>query len=249
MLGSAFRQHRPRDTRPRLLIAGAGGILGGEITNQLLASQAYQQTTVLSSEPFSTSLRGLQTLVVGPDGPEGIPSVEADVGVVMFEPGRAFYERERALWTPTPGHLLPVAKWMLRCGVGTLLVVLPHQPNRLPTALQRGLANLDEVAVCALGIQRLVIIRSASKLAPTASDLPWGAKIASWMLNALSYMVPNSEQPLRASQLARIVGQTLAEVQASPGGTFIAGHELLYQALHGETDQVIRQWLLPSERQ
>jgi hypothetical protein len=163
MLGSAFRQHRPKDTRPRLLIAGAGGVLGSEVTNHLLGTQAYKQTTVLCLEPFSTPIRGLQTLVVGPEGPENIPNFAADIGLVMFEPGRAFYDRERALWTPTPEQLLPIAKWMHRCGVGTLLVVLPHQPNRLPAALQRGLASLDEVAVSTLGIKRLVFIRSAKK--------------------------------------------------------------------------------------
>ena len=33
-----------------------------------------------------------------------------DVGLIMFEPPRPFYQRERALWTPQPEQLLAVAQ-------------------------------------------------------------------------------------------------------------------------------------------
>ena len=59
---------------------------------------------------------------------------------------RLFYDRERALWTPGPGQLLPLAEWMHRSGVRTLVVVTPHAPGRLPEAIKRGLASEQTIA-------------------------------------------------------------------------------------------------------
>src|SRR5690606_5780524 len=104
----------------------------------------------------------------------------ADTGLVLFEPPRLFFDRERALWTPRPEQLPALAQWMRRSGVRTLAVVLPHAQGRLPEALKRGLASLDEQAVAALGFERLLIVRSARKpeAGVAAGLLP---AVARWM--------------------------------------------------------------------
>ena len=98
-------------------------------------------------------------MTISPSGPQ----LSADMAVVMFDPPRMFYGRERALWTPAPHQLAGLGAWIKRCGVHTMAVVLPHAQGTLPEALKRGLANLDEHALAALNLERLLIVRTAQK--------------------------------------------------------------------------------------
>ena len=133
----------------------------------------------------------------------------ADTALVLFDPPRLFYDRERALWTPEPAQLLALARWLRACGVRTLAIVLPHAHGRLPEALKRGLASLDEQAVAALGFERLLVVRSAQKPAAQRHANP-AERLAHWMLSISRFMVPPSEQPVRAVQGGRTGRRRLA---------------------------------------
>jgi hypothetical protein len=173
------------------------------------------------------------------DLPGEWPLATADVGVVLFDPPRMFYQRERALWTPAPEQLLPLARWLRAGGVRTLAVVLPHAPGRLPEALKRGLATLDEQAIAALGFERLLILRSAQKPAEVAqASAP--ARLAHWMLGIFKYMIPSSEQPVRAARVAQLLGVAL---RIAPPGIHVAAPELVWQAAQQDVAQVARRWL------
>ena len=237
--------------RPRLLVAGATGVLGAEVLRRLVGSGRFAHTEVLASEPMGTGLPSVGMVLASPRPFEEWPVREpaAQVGVVMFEPPRLYYDRERALWTPAPGQLAGLAQWFRRCGVQTLVVVLPHAQGRLPEALKRGLANLDEHAIAALGFERLLLVRSAQKPTPaSAARLP--ERVAAWMLSTLSYMVPASELPVRPSKLAEFIE---AALRVLPPGTHVAAPELLWQASQGQggrkghspadVQQVVQAWL------
>lgn len=234
---------RPSSTarKPRLVIAGATGALGNEVLRRLVGLGWFDTTLVLAREPILAALRGIATTVVDSDAPQDWRPVAAQVAVILFEPPRLFHGRERALWTPRPEQLPPLAGWLRRSGVHTLAVVLPHAPGRLPEVLKRGLASLDEEAVAALGFERLLIIRSAQK--PAAVPGPAGpAAVARWMLSIFKYMVPSSEQPVRAHKVAEFVA---AALQWAPPGTHIAAPETVWQAAQGDLTGVVRQWLRP----
>ena len=144
-----------------------------------------------------------------------------------------------ALWTPAPQQLVALARWLRAGGVHTLAVVLPHASGQLPEALKRGLAGLDEHAVAALGFERLLFLRSAQR--PTArvhASLP--ARIADWMLGIFGYMVPTSEQPVRAVSVAELLA---AALQVAPPGIHVAPPELVWQAAQGDAAAVARRWL------
>lgn len=224
---------------PRLVIAGATGVLGNEVMRAVVGSQRFGQALVLAREPITTGLRGVSALCVGTDAPAQWEAIAADTGIVLFDPPRLYYDRERALWTPAPGQLLEVAAWMRRSGVTTLAVVLPHAQGRLPEALKRGLAGLDELAVSALGFERLVFIRSAQKPGPSpaAGVLPG---IARWMLSVLRFMVPASEQPVRAVRVAQLLSVAL---QSAPPGIHVAAPELVWRAAQGDLRAVAAGWL------
>jgi hypothetical protein len=225
--------------RPRLVIAGATGALGNEVLRRLAGSSAFGVTQVLAREPIRAGMRGVQTLLVPSDAPEHWPRTRADVGVVLFDPPRLFYDRERALWTPAPPQLPALARWLRSAGVRTLAVVLPHAPGRLPAALKQGLATLDEQSVASLGFERLLILRSAQKpAAPTHAHAL--QRLANWMLGVVKYMVPSSEQPVRAVKVAELLATAL---RIAPAGIHVAAPELVWQAAQGDVEDVARRWL------
>jgi len=229
----------PSVARPRLLIAGATGALGNEVLRRLAGSSSYALTQVLAREPITAGMRNVQTLLVPSDVPAEWPGAQADIGVVLFDPPRLFYDRERALWTPSPGQLPELARWLRASGVGTLAVVLPHAPGRLPDALKRGLANLDEHAVASLGFERLLVLRSARKPAAVAHAHAL-QRLAHWMLGVFKYMVPSAEQPVRAVKVAELLAVLL---RRAPPGIHVAAPELVWQAAQGDPDGVVRRWL------
>jgi len=225
--------------RPRLLIAGATGALGNELLRRLVGLQQFSATQVLAREPIRAGLRGVGVTVVPSDSPADWPAGSADVGLVLFDPPRLFYDRERALWTPRPEQLPDLAAWMRRSQVGTLAIVLPHAQGRLPEALKRGLAGLDEHAVASQGFERLLIVRSAQKPA-APKPRSFLAATAEWMLSVTRYMVPSSEQPVRAVKVAELVTVAL---QLAPPGIHIAAPETVWRAAQGDLRREVRQWL------
>ena len=242
--------------KPRLVVAGATGALGSEVLRRLAGHGHYAYTEVLAKEPIKTGLPSVGMVLVDEEPADGkienwpvLPLV-AQVAVVMFEPPRLYYDRERALWTPDPAQLLPLAQWLRRCGVHTLAVVIPHAQGRLPDALKHGLANLDEHAVAALGFERMLLVRSAQKIMPPAQAGLLN-KTAAWMLSALSYMIPQTEQAVRPTRLATFIE---AALRVLPTGTHVASPELLWQAanvaqsfnnsaVNGNIHTVVKAWL------
>lgn len=230
---------RSASTQPRLIVAGATGVLGAEVLRRLAGSGRFASTQVLAKEPMTTRAAQVSMVEVT-DDLQAWQAVSAQVGVVMFEPPRLYYERERALFTPEPGQLLALAQWLRRCGVQTLAVVLPHAQGRLPDAVKRGLANLDEQALAAIGFERLLLVRAAQKM-PNAPAQGFLNKTADWMLSTLSYMIPATEQPVRPSKLAEFIDIAIHQL---PAGTHVASPELLWRAAdQGDTQLVVQAWL------
>lgn len=207
------------------------------VVRRLAGSGRFAHTDMLAREPVRTGLASVNLAVVG-DGPlaEWPPlPVAAQVGLVMFEPPRLYYERERVLWTPTPGQLLPLAHWLRQSGVTTLVVVMPHVPGRLPEAIKRGLDSLDEHEVSGLGFSRVLWVRSAH--APAAA--PAGGvlqRLAAWMLSIGKYMIPADEQPVRPVQLAEFLDEAL---QVLPPGTHVVLHEVLSRQMRGGVAAIV----------
>lgn len=214
-------------------------MLGAEVLRRLAGGGRFAHIQVLAKEPMATSLAQVSMVDVTGDL-AAWQAVPAQVGVVMFEPPRLYYQRERTLWTPAPEQLLQLAQWLKRCGVHTLVVVVPHAQGRLPDAVKRGLANLDEQAVAAVGFERLLLVRSAQKVADSKA-VGFLNKTANWMLSTLSYMIPATEQPVRPSKRAEFIAIALEQL---PVGTHVASPELLWRVADGGDAQlVVTAWL------
>ena len=223
-----------------LLIAGATGALGHEVMRRLAGAHRFAQVRVLAREPIRDGVRGVESLLV-PDAPiPNWPVVAADTALVLFDPPRLYYQRERALWVPTPEQLPALARWLHACGARTLAVVQPHAQATMPEALKRGLASLDEQAVAALGFGRLLLLRSAQK--PKDRRLAHPAeRLAAWMLSIVRFMVPASEQPVRAAKVAELLDVALA---IAPPGVHVAAPEVVWQASQGQQLRAVAEgWL------
>jgi len=224
--------------RRHLVVVGAGGGLGNEVIRRLVGLHRFDVTEVLAREPIKPGLRGVTVREVQGDPAQWPPTV-ADTAIVLFDPPRMFHERERALFTPAPEQLPAIAAWLRRSGASTLAVVMPHAQGRLPEALKRGLANLDEHALAVLGFERLLIIRSAQVPQRAAAEGRLAA-VARWMLSVAKYMVPSNEQPVRAVKVAQFVA---AALQLAPPGIHVAAPETVWRAAQGDPRPVVRDWL------
>ncbi|MCW5628714.1 MAG: hypothetical protein KIT47_07625 [Rhodoferax sp.] len=236
VLAGAQRPSARTADRPRLLIAGATGVLGNAVVRRLVGMHRARHTDVLATMPMHQGMRHVDLHVVPPAEPghddfSRWPRLTADIAVVMFDPPRMFYGREKALWTPRPDQLPALGAWLANCGIHTLAVVLPHAQGSLPESLKSGLANLDEHALAALPIDRLILVRSARKPARAAHRQPLD-RLAGWMLGVTRFMVPASEQPVRAARVAELVDLALHEL---PRGSHVLAPALVWQAAQGDS--------------
>jgi hypothetical protein len=228
-------------TQPdRLLLAGATGALGTEVLRQLAGSGRFGQVQILAREPMRAGMARLALVHRQGDSPAEWPLTQAEVAAVMFEPPRMFYQREQALWVPSPAQLPALAAWLQRSGVHTLVVVMPHTQGALPQALKAGLATLTEQSVSALPFPRVIWVRSAQKAQPQKD----GARgffhaLGRLVLSAFGYMLPESERPLRPSQLAQAVNLAL---QHAPEGIHVLSHEVVQGSLKQGLAQSAPNW-------
>ena len=229
-----------RSTQPNLLIAGATGVLGNAVMQRLVGTHRYAHTLLLAREPMHEGMRTVSLLrVAGDISMWPAPPQICEVAVVMLEPPRMFYERERAMWTPDPHHvpeqLLALARWLKAADVQTLAIVLPHAPGTLPEALKQGLASLNEHAIASLGFERLIIVRSAQEVSQAKAAHPLQA-LANWMMGIVKYMIPSQEQPVRASKLSELVDALL---QTLPPGIHVIGPQQVSQLCQMPSDDMV----------
>ncbi|KQU82323.1 hypothetical protein ASC78_17145 [Variovorax sp. Root318D1] len=222
-----------------LLIAGATGALGQELLRRLAGSHRFAHVRVLSREPIRDGMRGVESCL-SPDLPIAQwPLTSADTAVIAFDPPRMYHDRERALWMPQPSDLPELSRWLRACGVRTLAIVQPHDQGKLPEALKRGLASLDEQAVVANGFDRVILVRSARKPLNAKFANP-AERLAAWMLSIVRFMVPSSEQPVRAAKVAELVDLSL---RIAPPGVHVAAPEVVWESAQGDMHAVARRWL------
>ncbi len=224
-------------TQPDLLIAGATGVLGNAVLRRLVGVHRYAHTLVLAREPVQQGMRLLSLHLVAGQITDWPADLHCDVAVIMFEPPRMYYERERALWTPEPGELIALATWLRSCGANTLAVVLPHAQGTLPESLKRGLASLDELALASIGFERLLILRSAEKPAALQHTHVLD-KLARWMLGIFKFMIPAQELPARPTKIAEIVDALL---QTAPAGITVLSPQDMWELSQGSAQDLVQQ--------
>lgn len=223
----------------RVLVLGGGGVLGSQVVERLLSGQRFAHVGVWTVQALQPALRGLEPV------PEADwPAFAPDTAVVVFDRERHANGRDLAFGRPLPDQLAARAAQLHALGVVTLVVVVPHAPGALPQALKAGLATLDEGAVAALGFQHLVFMRSAQATSAAADPRSAPEQLAQWMLGQLQWMVPQRDQPVRSSTVARVAARLAAALPTSAPGTRVLPPELLWAAAQSpKSDAAVDAWL------
>lgn len=234
--------HR-RSGGPRVLVAGAGGTLGAAVLEQLLGRRAFVQVSVLVERALGSALTGLHPLPWPPDSDGEAMARGVHSAVVVFDRERHANGRDLVYWRPEPAGLSPLATRLQQLGVRHLMVVVPQDAARLPQALRRGLANLDEQSLSSLGFEHLVFMRTA-QAAPAALASHPGERLAQWMLSQLQMMVPQRDRPVRAAKVGAFVAELAAQLPQAPPGTRVVPPELVWAAAQVDDLRTLsRQWL------
>jgi hypothetical protein len=245
-LSQALRgaNHQARSTlRPleSALVIGAGGVLGSALLAEALVAGRFQRVAAVVAGPLASTLRGLQPMPQA-ELQSGQP-LKCEIAFLVFERERHANGRDDAFLRPEPGHLLSLAQALHQGGVRQLMVVLPHAPALLPHALKVGFASHDETAVAALGFDHVLFVRAAQAvLRPSGGGRM--QRFADWWLSQLNWMVPSSEQPVRAVKLAQLVVLIARRLSASAPGTRVLPPEVLWQAAQtDEPELALAEWL------
>lgn len=234
--------HR-RAAGARVLVAGGAGSLGAATLEQLLASRAFVQVSVLVTQPLSTALLGLTPVLWAPTQSTVVAPAADETALIVFDRARHANGREQAFMRPDPARLPALAAWLKARGVRRLLVVLPHAPASLPQALKQGLANLDEQAVAQLGFDHLVFMRSAQAADRAAAAHPV-QRVADWVLAQMQLMVPVRDRPVRAAKVAQFAAQLAAALPSAPPGTRVVPPEVVWEAAQAaDVAAFARDWL------
>ena len=221
------------------LVVGGGGTLGSALLAEALVGGRFQQVVALVAGPLASALRGFVPLpqtVLRQGAPLG-----AELAFVVFERARASNGRDDAFMQPRPTELVGLARALKAGGVKRLIIVVPHAPALLPMALKAGFASSDEAAVAALGFEHLLLLRAAQPGAAATGSL--ARRFTAWWLGQLRWMVPPSEQPLRAVTLAALAVQLARLLPGAPPGTRVVASNLLWQASQGDAEAVLAAWL------
>jgi nucleoside-diphosphate-sugar epimerase len=230
-------------TRRRAIVIGGAGALGAAVLEHLLAGAAFAQVSVVVSQPLNAALRGLATVAEAGLGERPEAGAE-DTAIVVFDRERHANGRELAFSRPRPETLASLATTLRERGVRRLLVVMPHAAASLPEALKRGLANLDEHAVAALGFEHLVFVRSAQMPGDAASSPHPLQRLADWVLAQMRLMIPQRDKPVRPAKVAQFVAGLAARLHASPPGTRVVPPELVWEAAQRhDVDALVQEWL------
>ncbi len=214
-----------------LLVLGAGGALGSAVLAEALVQGRFREVAALVALPLASTLRGLKPITRAEletgEGPA------FDAAIVVFDRERRSNGRDDAFEMPAPEALLPLARLLRGRGVRRLVVAMPHAPALLPQALAQGLATLDEAALAALGFEHLVLLRTARTEGAEGAEAGsegagWPARLARLWLAQLRFMVPERQQPLRTTALARCIAELVRLLPGTEAGTRVIAPETLW---------------------
>jgi hypothetical protein len=239
---AALSRKPPRlaPTPRRVLVVGAGGALGAAVLEQALATRRFERVGALVDAPMQPAVHGFVAV-----RDDELAAFAADTALVVFDRQRSANGREAAFVRPAPQALPALAQRLHAAGVRRLIVAVPHTPSLLPMALQQGLADMDEAAVAALGLEQLVFMRMAQD-AQDAPGLAAPQRLARWMLSQLRWMIPQREQPVRAETVARVAAALAVQLHDAPHATRVVPATLLWQAAQSrDAAAVVSAWLVP----
>ncbi len=225
-----------------VVVVGAGGVLGSAVLEQMLGLHRFQRVAAVVEQPVLAAVQGFVALQ---DDDAALQAFAADTALVVYDRARDTHRREVAFVRPAPQALPQLAARLFAAGARRLVVVVPHRAALLPMALQQGLATLDEAAVAATGFEQLVFMRLAQAGGEgdeAQENLP--QRLAGWMLSQLQWMVPQREQAVRATTVAKVAAALALQLPQARHATRVLPAQLLWHAAQQrDVRDTVQAWL------
>lgn len=180
------------------LVAGATGRFGEALLNRVLADGDYAEVVALAQAPMSLGVRGLALAPL-----HALPPVH-DAFVAVAAPGapaRSFHGRDAAWMAVEPSRLLAVAEAACAAGARRLVLVSPTPVWQQMGGLRAGLAGEAELALAALPLTSLTVLRPVVEAGGRA--MGWVERVASIYTSLQMLAMPRSMPVLRSEELAR----------------------------------------------
>ena len=203
---------RPIPRKPRLVIAGATGVLGNEVLRRLVGLQQLRNRPGAGARAHHGRAARRRPRSWWPAGsPAEWPPAAADSASSCSIRRACSTTASARCGRPRPGSCSTLAQWMRRSGVPTPWPSCCRmRQGRLPEALKRGLARPGRAGRGGAGLRAPADRALGAEACAARLRRGCWRRLAHWMLSVFKYMVPSSEQPVRAAKVARVRGRGLA---------------------------------------
>ena len=235
-LGAALRgppAAAPEAKRTAFVIGNVGK-LGAELLNVVLESPAYDQVGVAIGRPMHVTLPRLRPVPRPASGSPWTPAqvLGRPVDDVFFciEPHTvSFWKAQRPYVPLDSAEVVRVARELRGQGARRALLVTPLEALEQMGAAP-ALRNVDEVALIAVGFERLVLVRPTRESVQAAASGILERLGAAVVRTLGSYMTPRTLRPIRVRRAAIAA---IAALAAAEEGIEVIGAERLRE-LAGE---------------
>ena len=185
---------------PRVaLVAGAVGRFGEALLNRVLGSGDYRTVVALAQAPMALGVRGLELAAL-----HELPALD-DVFVALSEHhetgGRSFYGRDAPFVQVGASQLLAVARAGCDAGARRLVLIAPTPVWQQMGGLHAGLSGETELALAALPLASLTVLRPIAANASRARGLV--ERVAAVYTSLQMLAMPRSMEILPSEKLAR----------------------------------------------
>lgn len=206
-----------RDDAPRAaLVAGAVGRLGEAVLNRVLASGGYATVFALAQSPMAMGVRGLD-LAFQHDLPP-LTDVFVVLGDAADGTGRSFYGRDAPFSQVGPTQLMALMQAACAAGARRLVLVAPTPVWQQIGGLQAGLSGDVELALAALPLASLTILRPVCESGGRARG--WVERFAAVYTSLQMLAMPRSMAVMPSEKLARC---TLEAMRLAADGVRVLG--------------------------
>ena len=206
------------------LVAGAVGRLGEALLNRVLASGDYRTVVALAQAPMALGVRGLAlaSLVDLPrlDDVFLLPSDSRDPAV------RSFHGRDAPFVQVDASQVEAIAQAACQAGARRLVLVAPTPVWQQMGGLHGGLSGQAELALAALPLSSLTVLRPVAASASRASGLV--ERVAAFYTSLQLLAMPRSMEIIPSEKLARCA---LAAMRRAGDGVRIFGADRISSLL------------------
>jgi uncharacterized protein YbjT (DUF2867 family) len=207
------------------IVAGASGLVGSALVSQLLLSSQYSQVVILVRNRINLEHPKLIQLVIDFDQMEDltvnfkVDDAFCTLGTTISKAGS-----KAAFIKVDHDYVCSFAKKVHELGATGFYIVSSMGANPSSSIFYNKVKGTTEEDLKKIGIHRLVILRPSLLLGPRTEKRA-GEKFASWIMQALDFMIPLKYKAIHVNKVA---GKMIEVASQEEQGIFILESDKLH---------------------